>query len=110
MNSDEFQKNSLKSVALSSDDPHALAHRALGITGEAGILANRIKKIIRDKNGTADKEDLQAIERLLGDVLYYSAVLADYFGMSLSEVMQNNINRSSQFAKDRKNLDEVFKK
>jgi len=95
---DDFQKHALKSIAITERGPAALAHRTLGLTGEAGIVGNRIKKIIRDKNSLAGGDDLDEIKRRLGDVLYYTSALADYFGISLSEIAKANMERSSGFA------------
>jgi len=100
MDMDDFQKHALKSIAITERGPAALAHRTLGLTGEAGIVGNQIKKIIRDKNSLADGNDLDEIKRRLGDVLYYTSALADYFGISLSEIAKANMERSSDFAEN----------
>ena len=60
-------------------------------------MADSIKKIIRDKNGVASSEDIAEIEKRLGDVLYYVAALADYFDLSLSDIAQQNVQRSQAF-------------
>lgn len=101
MNIDDFQTHALKSVAITDKNVAALAHRTLGLNGEAGILSNQIKKIIRDKNGNASDEDLEVIKKRLGDVLYYTAVLAEYFNLTLSEVAEQNVAQSTKFRKDR---------
>ena len=101
MNIDDFQTHALKSVAITDKNIAALAHRTLGLNGEAGILSNQIKKIIRDKNGNASDEDLEVIKKRLGDVLYYTAVLAEYFDLTLSEVAEQNLAQSTKFRKDR---------
>ena len=101
MDINDFQKKALESVALTEKDVAALAHRTLGLTGEAGILANQIKKIIRDKEGKADSEDIDVIKKRLGDVLYYTAVLAEYFDVELSGVAEQNISQSAAFKETR---------
>ena len=101
MNIDDFQTHALKSVAITDKNIAALAHRTLGLNGEAGILSNQIKKIIRDKNGNASDEDLEVIKKRLGDVLYYTAVLAEYFDLTLSEVAEQNVAQSTKFRKAR---------
>ncbi|MCC7288857.1 nucleoside triphosphate pyrophosphohydrolase family protein [bacterium] len=101
MNIDDFQTHALKSVAITDKNIAALAHRTLGLNGEAGILSNQIKKIIRDKNGNTSDEDLEVIKKRLGDVLYYTAVLAEYFDLTLSEVAEQNVAQSTKFRKDR---------
>lgn len=94
---DEFQRLSLLSVALPKNDPSALSHRVMGVSGEAGILTNQVKKMIRDNKGKSTPEDLAVIKKRLGDVLYYAAVLAEYFDWSLSEVAKKNVDQSEAF-------------
>jgi len=101
MNIDDFQAQALKSIAITEKGPVALAHRTLGLNGEAGILANQLKKVIRDKNSMPDNEDVEAVKKRLGDVLYYTAALADYFGLTLSEVAKQNLERSEAFRQSR---------
>lgn len=101
MDINDFQQYALKSVAFTQKDTTALAHRILGLSGEAGILANQIKKIIRDKSGVADAEDLAVVKKRLGDVLYYAAVLGEYFDLSLSEIAEQNMGQSDSFSESR---------
>lgn len=101
MNIDDFQNHALTSIAITQKDIPALAHRTLGLTGESGILANQIKKVIRDKNGQPDNDDIEEAKKRLGDVLYYAATLADYFGLTLSEIAALNMQRPTTFKEDR---------
>lgn len=101
MNIDDFQQHALKSIAITQKGVPALAHRTLGLTGEAGILANQLKKVVRDKNGTPDSEDTKAVKKRLGDVLYYTAALADYFGLKLSDIAKQNMDQSTAFGQSR---------
>jgi NTP pyrophosphatase (non-canonical NTP hydrolase) len=71
-----------------------LVENTLGLVGEAGEFAEKVKKMIRD--GTFDK-DLATKE--LGDVLFYLTALANYFGSSLQEVLEQNVIKLN----DRKN-------
>ena len=101
MNIDDFQKQALKSAAIAKPGVAALSHRTLGLTGEAGVLANEVKKIIRDKNGEASAEDIKLIKKKLGDTLYYAAILAEYFDLLLSDVAEENLLQSEEFRKNR---------
>lgn len=101
MNVDEYQQKALESVAIKEKNLAALAHRSLGLTGEAGELANILKKIVRDKNGVADEADLAKIKEKLGDTLYYVAVLSEYFGINLSDVAEGNLEKSRKFRESR---------
>ena len=101
MTFDEFQKQASKSIAIPDHSVVALAHRTLGLTGEAGEAANMVKKIIRDRSGKATPEDIAALKEKLGDTLYYVAVLAEYFDLNLSDVADAAITKSQAFAKNR---------
>ena len=63
----------------------------LGLCGEAGEVAEKVKKVIRDKGGVFTREDEYAICLELGDVLFYIATLARDMGYSLSDVAEFNI-------------------
>lgn len=68
----------------------AIPYCALGLAGEAGEVADKIKKIIRD----GDTEERRAsIKAELGDVAWYLARLADEFGWTLSDIMNENIKK-----------------
>lgn len=67
--------------------------KVLGLVGEAGEAADKVKKIIRDKGGYASEEDREAIVKELGDVLWYVANVARYLDVSLSEVAEKNIDK-----------------
>lgn len=69
--------------------------KVLGLVGETGEVADKIKKIIRDKNGDADAEDRLAVMKELGDVLWYVASVARYLDLSLDEVAAMNIKKLS---------------
>ena len=69
----------------------ALEYLALGLCGESGEVAEKIKKIIRDKNGQITQQDKEAIIKELGDVLWYVANLADELGYLLSGIASLNL-------------------
>ena len=64
---------------------------ALGLAGEAGEVADKVKKTIRD--GRNDAEYYHQIAKELGDVLWYLSQLSDSFGFSLEEVAQANLDK-----------------
>jgi len=72
----------------------ALEYITLGLTGEAGEIANKVKKLIRDG---ADKETLEQkkieIGYELGDVLWYCAMLAREVDINLGHIMEKNIEK-----------------
>ena len=69
----------------------ALEYLTLGLVGESGEIANKIKKIIRDKIPSANwKTDLP---NEIGDVLWYCAMLADYLDADLGAIMEDNLEK-----------------
>ena len=101
MDINDFQKQALNTVAITEKSTVALAHRGFGLTGEAGRVAETLKIIIRDKDGNPDSQDIQEIKKRLGDVLYYTAALADFFNLELKEIAEQNIIQSNEFKKSR---------
>lgn len=65
----------------------------LGLAGEAGELANKIKKVMRDKNGSISEEMNSVLKDELGDVLWYVAALATEMGWDLSKIAQANLDK-----------------
>lgn len=69
----------------------SIIYPTLGLNGEAGEVAEKIKKTLRDKNGIFDDEVKYDIAREIGDVLWYCNALARDIGYSLEEIMSMNI-------------------
>lgn len=65
----------------------------LGLAGEAGEIAEKIKKMIRDDAGVLTEERKQTLIKELGDVLWYVSALAREIGSSLDEVANTNITK-----------------
>ena len=87
MNFNEYQK--LAKTTAIYDKKHQILYPALGLAGEAGEVANKVKKIIRD--GYENNKDYRAdIGAEIGDVLWYCAVLASDIGLELSDIAVNN--------------------
>ncbi len=63
----------------------------LGLAGEAGEIANKIKKIQRDRDGVVDDEVRGIVKAELGDLLWYVACLATELKLDLDEVANENI-------------------
>ncbi|MEO1003903.1 MAG: nucleoside triphosphate pyrophosphohydrolase family protein [Cyanobacteria bacterium J06638_7] len=65
----------------------------LGLCGEAGEVADKVKKVIRDRGGEFGPEVISALELELGDVLWYVAQLASELGLDLEQVAQANLTK-----------------
>ena len=63
---------------------------SIGLVGDAGELANKVKKILRDRNGRIDGDTRHEIALELGDVLWYVADLAGAIGYSLGSIAEMN--------------------
>lgn len=93
MTFDEYQAKAQKTALLSGDFTTDLSHYVLGTVGEAGEVAEKLKKIIRDKNGAITNEDKETFKKEIGDVLWYLAGLSHHLGYSFDEVAQANIDK-----------------
>lgn len=88
MNMHEYQHAALRTAASTPDRPE-LAVLALGVAGEAGEVADLVKKHI----GHGHTLDREKVVKELGDVLWYIAVLANQVGATLETVAQANIEK-----------------
>ena len=77
--------------------PHnmKILYPALGLTGEAGEVANKVKKIVRDGVDNMPPDWREQIAGEIGDVLWYCAALATDLSMSLGQVAMSNKNKLS---------------
>lgn len=94
MDFDQFQKECAKTdVGTSVQDvlKPGWLYYALGVAGESGELMEKIKKHFRDDGGVPTTEFIEAVEKEMGDVLWYMARLGDAFGLSLNQVALANV-------------------
>lgn len=71
----------------------AIIYPALGLSEEAGEVAGKISKWIRDDNGQPEKLDKEAVAKELGDVLWFVSNLAYDLGYTLSDIAYMNIKK-----------------
>ena len=90
MTLDEYQQKALTTAA---DKNNELYHRVLGLVGEAGEVADKIKKLVRDHNGDLDKLNKEDVAIEIGDTLWYIATLSDHLGFTLEEIAQMNVKK-----------------
>lgn len=76
-----------------------ITYPVLGLNGEAGEVAEKIKKVIRDKKGIIDDETREALKKELGDVLWYLTMCCHEFKLDLNDVVEANLKK----IKDRRN-------
>jgi len=65
----------------------------LGLCGEAGEVADKVKKVLRDQEGRFSPEVVAALQLELGDVLWYVAQLATELGLELDQIAQANLDK-----------------
>lgn len=70
-----------------------LEYPTLGLAGEAGEVANIVKKIQRDFGGEITPETRAKLKDELGDVLWYIAACADELGLTLAEIAEFNVEK-----------------
>jgi len=70
-----------------------LFYVTLGLNGEAGEIANKVKKVIRDNGGVVSSEIRQLLLDEAGDVIWYISELCGLLGSSLEEVANANLNK-----------------
>ncbi len=94
MDFNEYQVRAAKyDLSGATDDLKAVGfiEKVLGLAGEAGETADKIKKILRDKDGVFSNDDRVAVTMELGDTLWYIAAIARYLKVDLDEIAQNNL-------------------
>ncbi len=80
---------------IKASEPGFVA-KILGLVGESGEVAEKFKKVIRDKNGILTEEDKIEIAKELGDVLWYISALSWYMGIPLEDVAKINREKLSK--------------
>jgi len=92
MNFNEYQDECAK-VAVYPNRLNNFIYPALGLCGESGEVAEKIKKIIRDKGGIINDESREEIKKEIGDVLWYVSALCDELKLSMEDVAETNIRK-----------------
>ena len=92
MDFDNYQIEARRTAIYPNKDKN-FVYPTLGLVGESGEVAEKIKKILRDKNGAIDYESKLALKKELGDVLWYLSNLCDELGFSLNDVAKKNLEK-----------------
>jgi NTP pyrophosphatase (non-canonical NTP hydrolase) len=89
MHFSEYQARA-KQTAIYPED-NKVMYPTLGLAGEAGEIANKVKKIFRDDQGVVTDARRQDLSDEIGDVLWYVAALATDLGLDLDDVARANV-------------------
>lgn len=81
-----YQKAAAKTAVYKAE--HSILYPALGLAGEAGEVANKVKKMLRD--GTFDRSDIAAE---VGDVLWYIAALSRDLNLNMHDLAMGNLEK-----------------
>lgn len=88
----QYQNDAIQTLMYpGSKELLGLLYTVLGLNGEAGELAEKLKKILRDKGGELSEEDRAEVTKELGDVLWYVTGIAYELDIPLEEVARKNI-------------------
>lgn len=85
----EYQQAALETAIY--PDEQRVIYPSLGLAGEAGEVADKVKKVLRDNGSVFDEDRRSAIAQELGDVLWYVSVLARDLGYDMEEIAYLNI-------------------
>lgn len=91
MNLSDYQKAAGTTAIY--PEQYRVFYPALGLAGEAGEIANKVKKILRDTNGVVTEDRRSELAGEIGDVLWYAAALASDLGLSLEEIAAENLSK-----------------
>lgn len=94
MDSNYYQTEALRTAIYPNLGKNPV-YPTLGLVGEAGEVADKIKKIIRDKGGVMGESDREKIALEVSDVCWYLAMLAYELDYTLGEIMQMNLDKLS---------------
>jgi NTP pyrophosphatase (non-canonical NTP hydrolase) len=83
----DYYQNAASDTAIYKTE-HQVLYPALGLAAEAGEVANKVKKILRD-----GKFDREGIADEIGDCLWYIAALCRDLNVDMGEVAKNNLDK-----------------
>lgn len=88
MTLNEYQKKALETAIYPKEQK--IIYPTLGLTGEAGEVSDKVKKVLRDNNGVFSDDRRLEIAKELGDVAWYLAVCSNDIGYTLEEICEMN--------------------
>lgn len=91
MEMNDYQTKARSTAIYHIDD--SIIYPAFGLLSEAGEVAGKIKKTLRDFNGNFNVNQKHKIADELGDVLWYVAALANDLGYSLNDIANMNLEK-----------------
>jgi NTP pyrophosphatase (non-canonical NTP hydrolase) len=93
MTFDEYQVQAQKTAIANPDPLMDKTIWAMGVAGEAGEVIEKWKKIVAYREGEITDEDRKELGKELGDVVWYIAIFAQSLGLSLDDLMKQNLKK-----------------
>jgi NTP pyrophosphatase (non-canonical NTP hydrolase) len=96
MTFEEYQDQSKKTALYPKTDGnlnYALTYPVMGMLSEAGEVAGKVKKAIRDNSGVIDEARKEELAAEVGDVLWYLTQICTELGLTLDEVAKANLDK-----------------
>ncbi len=91
MDISQYQNKSVKTAVY--PEKYKIMYPALGLAGEAGEVANKVKKVFRDGTKHMPKDWKEDIASEIGDVMWYCAALASDLGFDLDTIATENLEK-----------------
>lgn len=102
MRFEDYEESAAKTAIYPKEE--RIIYPVLGINGEAGEIAEKVKKVLRDKGGRFDINDKAEIGKEIGDVLWYLTALSHDLGITLEQCARVNLEKlKSRQERDRLN-------
>ena len=92
MDLNQYQQNARKTALYPNVGENPI-YPTLGLAGEAGEVADKVKKVLRDREGIFDSYSKDSIKLELGDVLWYVSQLSCELGFELEDVARTNLEK-----------------
>ena len=91
MNFEDYQTQASKTAIY--NDADVIVYPVLGLLSEAGEVAGKVKKVLRDNNGQFLPDHREAIADEVGDCLWYIASICTDLGFGMETIAQRNLNK-----------------
>ena len=89
MNFSQYQRLAKRTLQCEMTETELLANLVFGLCGESGEIADYLKKAVFHRHGL----DLSKLSKELGDLLWYLSMIGEYYGLSLDDIAQQNIEK-----------------
>lgn len=93
MNFNQYQEEVKRTAITKLTGIAEVSYSVLGICGESGEVAEKIKKIIRDKDSIISEEDRVLLLKEAGDILWYISKFLSDIGWTLEEAILTNVEK-----------------